>query len=128
MNTRAHTAVVIGIIAFPMFMSLCIAPVAAQDKAKPPVDKTGLDILCSGKGDTYSPPSKSGISTCIFADEQVMTCDSKTDKCTTKLTGGKDKGNIVEGAMTLRLLKQLNDKVDRLSAQVESLKRPPTAK
>lgn len=127
MNARAHTAVVVGIFALPVLMSFCIAPlVAAQEK---PVDKTGLDIFCTGKGDVYSPPSKSGISTCIFADGQVVTCDSKTDKCTSSLTGGKGKAQIVEGAMTLRLLKQLNDKVDRLSAQVEALRRPPaTAK
>jgi hypothetical protein len=125
MITRAHTAPVVGMITVAVFLSFCIAPpVDAQDK---PVDKTGLDILCSGKGDTYSPPSKSGISTCIFADGQVMTCDSKTDKCTTSLTGDKGKANIAEGAMTLRLLKQLNDKVDRLTKQVESLSRPPSS-
>ena len=121
MSTRAHAALTVGVIAVAVLMQSWIAPPAAQDK---PVDRTGLDILCSGKGDVYSAPSKSGISTCIFADGQVMTCDSKTDKCTSSLTGGKDKATIAEGAMTLRLLKQLNDKVDRLTTQIESLSRP----
>jgi hypothetical protein len=94
---------------------------AAGKSKKPPPDRTGLDILCSGKGDVYSPPNKSGVSMCLFNDGEVLVCDQKKDKCYASMTGGKPKDIVAEGAVTLRMLKILNDKVDRLSAQVESL-------
>lgn len=95
------------------------APLHSASQA--PVDKTGLDILCSGKGDVYSPPPKNGgVSSCIFADGQVMTCDSATDKCQVK-RDAKGPATINADAMTLRMLKELSDRVDRLSAQVQAL-------
>ncbi len=82
------------------------------------VDRTGLDILCTGKGDAYSPP-KGGLSVCVFADGKVLICDSKTDACTSALVQVDDKAQTVEGVMTfrlLKLLKELTERVERLES------------
>ena len=106
------------VLAAVVFISLVgIPPLPAA-----PVDRTGLDILCKGPGDAYIPPNSKGISYCVYADGQVVRCDSKTDKCTSALTGGDAKSTtVVEGAVTLRLLKLLNDSVNDLKRQVEAL-------
>lgn len=117
MKARPHVTIAIAIA---LGMSFLIAHAAPAAAAQTPVDKSGLDILCSGKGDQYSPPPKpGGISSCIFADGQVMTCDSKTEKCEVKQDAKAARGINAE-AMTLRTIKQLNDKVDRLSARAAS--------
>lgn len=118
MNTRTHTALSVALAALVFGLVVPIARPAAT-AAQAPVDRTGLDILCSGKGDTYSPPVK-GVSSCIFADGQVLVCDSANDKCY-EGKAPKQQARILGDAMTLRLLKQLNDKVDALTAQVRSL-------
>lgn len=85
------------------------------------VDKTGLDILCSGSGDTYVPP-KNGLSACIFADGTIMVCDSKTDKCTRSIAEGDDKRPHLDAALTARLLKVvklLSDRLDRVESQLK---------
>jgi hypothetical protein len=56
-----------------------------------------------------------------------MVCDSKTDKSTASLMRGDQKHTIVEGAIALRLLKVLNDKVDKLTTQVDLLTRQTSA-
>lgn len=89
----AFAAVTLAVACLSLFV---VWPI--QTAAQAPVDRTGLDILCSGKGDVYSPPVK-GVSSCIFADGQVLVCDSATDKC----YEGKD------------------GKVDRLGAQMQAL-------
>jgi hypothetical protein len=84
------------------------------------IDKTGLDILCTGPGDTYLPP-KGGLSACIFADGTVLVCDSKTDTCTRSLTQGSDKASALDGVMThrlLKLVKALSERVDRLESKI----------
>lgn len=122
MKSRAHATFAMAIAALAVGISLwLVEPVqTAAQKGEKPVDKTGLDILCSGKGDAYSAPSKSGLSTCIFSDGDVMTCDSNTNQCTSKRDATADRG-INADAMTLRMLHQLNQKVDRLTAQVQAL-------
>lgn len=100
----------------------------AETAPQKPVDKTGLDILCSGKGDVYSAPSKAGVSMCIFADGDVLVCDSKKDKCWASMEvndkgKGPIKGQVSDSAMTLRLVQQLNHKVDQLNMQLQALSR-----
>ena len=84
------------------------------------VDKTGLDILCTGKGDVYVPP-KGGLSVCILGDKKtILICDSKTDKCTKALMQPNDDPTAADGMVTfrlLKLLKELNDRVDRLESK-----------
>ena len=144
-NSKAETMTVRNVVRRAAFMlsipivavsiSLSVAQsVDAAGKSKKPVDKTGLDVLCSGQGDVYSPPNKNGVSSCLFNDGEVLVCDSKKDKCYASLTQDNTKpdhtkATIVEGAFTLRLLKLLNDKVDNLTGQVQSLtagQTPPT--
>lgn len=124
MNTRAPETLASAIAAVTVGAFLLIAhPVPAAAQAKP-VDKSGLDILCSGKGDTYSPPPKpGGVSSCIFGDGKVMTCDSKTEKCDL-IDDPKAQREMNAQLITIRLIKQLNDKVDRLTAQVRALSAP----
>lgn len=87
------------------------------------VDKTGLDILCSGPGCKYYPPGPDGKSLCIFPDGTLMLCDSNTDKCIQvyiREAGDDDQGPGIEGSMMYRLLqilKDLNERVERLEAK-----------
>ena len=115
-----------GAIGLIVCVSISLASVSfAEAKKAAPVDKTGLDVLCKADGGVYFPPSKSGISVCAFKDGQVLVCDSKKDKCSAsiKKADSKDdeKVTIAEGAMTLRMLKTLDDKVNTLTAQIQFL-------
>ena len=122
-TSRAFVPIAISLAAFIMPVLACISVVEAKPAA--PVDKTGLDILCKADGGLYYPPGKGGISACLFNDGQFVTCDSKKDKCSASPTkaDAKDlpKVTINEGALNLRMLKQLNDKVNALTSQIESL-------
>jgi len=110
---RAIAAATVGVLLWAAQPALT----TAQEK---PIDKSGLDILCSKKGDVYSPaPKPGGISSCAFADGSVMTCDTKTEKCQVKGDAKSQRGVNADLA-TLRMLKELNDKVDRLSAQMKA--------
>lgn len=89
------------------------------------VDKTGLDILCRADGGTYMPP-KGGISVCLFKDGTIVVCDSKEDKCSRAVPEGSDRAPHAEGMLTFRLLKilkELNDRVERLEAKIAGSKR-----
>jgi len=89
------------------------------------VDKTGLDILCRADGGTYMPP-KGGISACIFKDGTIVICDSKTDKCSRAVPEDHGKAPNADGMLTFRLLKilkELNDRVERLEAKIAGSKR-----
>ena len=84
------------------------------------VDRTGLDILCKKPGDIYMPP-KGGLSVCISKDGTILICDSKTDTCTRTVMPGNEGAQTSEGMMTSRLrklVKELNDRVDRLEAKL----------
>jgi hypothetical protein len=48
------------------------------------VDKTGVDVLCKGKGAYTGPTTLSNYSTCMFNDGSMLECNNKTDKCTSK--------------------------------------------
>lgn len=48
------------------------------------VDKTGVDVLCKGKGAYTGPTTLSNYSSCMFNDGSVLECNNKTDKCTSK--------------------------------------------
>lgn len=117
MSTRTNAILRAALLAagLGLFVSIHSTVTSAQT----PVDMSGLDILCKGKGDTYSPPVK-GISSCIFADGQVIVCDSKKDEC---YEGKEPKAQALvrNDVMTLRLIKQLHDKIDLLTRQVQSL-------
>lgn len=112
----------ISLAAFIMPVLVCISVVEAKPAA--PVDKTGLDILCKADGGLYYPPAK-GVSACLFNDGQFVTCDSKKDKCSASPTKADAKHlptvTINEGALSLRMLKQLDDKVNALTSHIESL-------
>jgi hypothetical protein len=76
------------------------------------VDKTGLDILCSGPGCKYFPPGPDGKSLCIFPDGTLMLCDSNTGKCMqvyVREVPEDDKAPSVAGVVTFRLLKLLKE-------------------
>jgi hypothetical protein len=121
MNIRPRATFAMAIAATTVGVLLWAAQPALTAAQEPPIDKSGLDILCSKKGDVYSPaPKPGGLSSCVFADGDVMTCDTKTEKCTVKRDAKSQRG-INADVMTLRMLKELNDKVDRLSAQVQAL-------
>ena len=117
-----HTAISLAASAMPFLASVSVV----EAKPAAPVDKTGLDVLCKAEDGMYFPPSKkNGLSLCAFKDGQVLVCDSKKDKCSASPTkaDGKEppKVTINEGAMNLRMLKLLNDKVIALTAQIQSL-------
>ena len=120
---RAFVQTVISVTAFIMPALGTISLVQAKPAA--PVDKTGLDILCKAEGGLYVPPDKGGLSACAFKDGQLLVCDSKKDKCSASPTKADvktlPKVTINEGAMNLRMLKQLNDKVETLTSQIQSL-------
>jgi hypothetical protein len=121
MNIRPRATLAMAIAPATVGVLLWAAQPALTAAQEAPVDKSGLDILCSKKGDVYSPaPKPGGTSSCVFADGQVMTCDTKTEKCEVKRDAKSQRGINVD-VMTLRMLKELNDKVDRLNAQVQAL-------
>jgi hypothetical protein len=107
------------------FLSASLVPPAHAAKAA--VDKTGLDILCKCDGCEYhGPTTKVHHSQCIYPDGQVITCSNKTDKCSSSLSApGEGKSNArattVEGAVTLRSLKLLNDNMKKLVSEMASL-------
>lgn len=116
-----QTAISIAALAIPVVG--CISVVEAKPAA--PVDKTGLDVLCKAEDGLYIPPAKSGLSLCAFKDGQVLVCDSKKDKCSASPTKADAKEppkvTINEGAMNLRMLKQLSDKVNAFTVEIKSL-------
>jgi hypothetical protein len=119
----AFVQTAISVAAFTMSVLASISIVEAKPAA--PVDKTGLDVLCKAEDGVYFPPTKSGVSLCAFKDGQVLVCDSKKDKCSASPAQADikepPKVTINEGAMNLRMLKQLNDKVNALTSQIQSL-------
>ncbi|BCA53732.1 hypothetical protein W02_08720 [Nitrospira sp. KM1] len=47
------------------------------------VDKTGVDVLCKGKGAYTGPTTLSNFSSCMYNDGSSVTCENKRDgKCT----------------------------------------------
>lgn len=48
------------------------------------VDKTGVDVLCKGKGAYTGPTTLSNYSSCMFNDGSMLECNNKTNKCTSK--------------------------------------------
>ena len=116
MTTRFHAALAAPMLAAAIVSLWLVRPAETAAQSN---DRTGLDILCSSKGDVYSPPVK-GVSSCFFANGQVIVCDSANDKCYEGKK--KDAKAIVAGdAAVLRQLHLLNEKIDRLTAQVQSL-------
>jgi len=115
-NTVPHAALNLLILVVGVFMSLSI--VQSLDAA--PVDRTGLDFLCKDTGGTYHMDPKGKWSTCACSDGQTIICDIKKDKCYNDINP-RSGAMVVEGAVTLRSLKLLNDKVDNLTKQVQSL-------
>lgn len=121
---RAFVQIVISLTAFIMPALGPVSTVEAKPAAA--VDKTGLDILCNAEGGLYVPPDKGGLSACAFNDGQLLVCDSKKDKCTASPTKADvktlPKVTINEEAINLRMLKQLTDKVETLTSQIQSLR------
>lgn len=67
----------------PLFIfALWVAPVSGEGINV--TDKTGVDVLCKGRGAYTGPTTLSNYSTCMFNDGSMLECNNKTDQCTSK--------------------------------------------
>lgn len=57
------------------------------------VDKTGVDVLCKGRGAYTGPTTLSNYSSCMFNDGSVLECNNKTNQCTSKSSPKAQSGN-----------------------------------